>query len=401
MRKIAIIGTAGVPGKYGGFETLAHHLVLQLSKDYELSVYASKPYYAKEERVSYWNKAKLHYIPLNANGAQSILYDIISIFHALFRNDVLLILGVSGGIILPFIKLFTRKKIIVNIDGQEWRRAKWGKMTRKFLKLSEYLAVKFSHADITDNMALKRYTSKHYKTLSHLIEYGSDHVEQKAMGDVNFDGFAHVKNYLNKHVGTYAMKVCRIEPENNIHIVLEAFSQTPRKALLIVGNWDNSEYGKNLREKYAGYQNITMFDPIYNQDILDQLRKNCIVYIHGHSAGGTNPSLVEAMGLGLPVLAYRVVFNEETTEGKAIYFKDVKELIAALTHTPYERYHELGQTMQKIAQRRYTWAVIARKYSHLIEAVYHMERKQRVDSSLSGLEYHQLKKYGMVHLKKY
>ena len=110
MKKVAIIGTAGVPGKYGGFETLDHHLVHQLNQEFKLSVYCSSKFYKKEERVQEWNGARLFYLPLNANGAQSIPYDILSILHALFYADTLIILGVSGGIIIPLIKLLTNKQ---------------------------------------------------------------------------------------------------------------------------------------------------------------------------------------------------------------------------------------------------------------------------------------------------
>ena len=110
MKKIAIIGTAGVPAKYGGFETLVHHLVPNMSKNYSVSVYCSSKYYKKQNRPVYWKGARLYYIPLNANGSSSIIYDILSMIHAIFYADVLLILGVSGGIFIPFIRLFTNKK---------------------------------------------------------------------------------------------------------------------------------------------------------------------------------------------------------------------------------------------------------------------------------------------------
>ena len=378
MKRVAIIGTAGVPGKYGGFETLAHHLVKQLSHDYLLSVYNSNNYYPKEERVKYWNDARIHYIPFNANGAQSIIYDIVSIFHALFKNDVLLILGVSGGILLPFVRLFTRKRIIVNIDGLEWKRQKWGKFARLFLKFSEYLAVKYSHAEITDNMALKQYALEEYSSVSELIEYGADHIQDKPLEDVSFDGFDLAKQYLDANMKDYAMKVCRIEPENNIHVVLEAFSKSPEMKLLMIGNWNNSDYGKKLREAYQTFHNITLFNPIYNQDVLDQLRKNCIVYVHGHSAGGTNPSLVEAMWLGLPIVAFSVVYNKETTEHKAIYFSNTKELEQILEETHLDQYENVGHEMKTIAERRYTWSIIARKYANLVDRVFNSKKKQVV-----------------------
>ena len=373
MKRVAIIGTAGVPAKYGGFETLAHHLVQNIADDYELSVYCSKVYYPLEERVKHWHKARLYYLPFNANGAQSVVYDIVSMFHAIRRNDVLLILGVSGGIFLPLIRLFTRKKIIVNIDGLEWKRQKWGKLTRRFLKFSERLAIRFSHEEVTDNMALKHYTAEEYHSVSHLVEYGSDHVQVKAKDEVDFSGFEYAKEYLNAHCGQYAMKVCRIEPENNIHIVLEAFSHNGAMPLLMIGNWNNSEYGKTLRHKFADCDSITLFDPIYNQDILDQLRSNCCIYVHGHSAGGTNPSLVEAMWLGLPIVAYDVAYNLETTEYSALYFHHVGDLKRQLEHATQDDLKRIGEKMRSIAERRYTWAIISRKYASIINALFSEE----------------------------
>lgn len=179
MKKIAIIGTVGVPGRYGGFETLAHHLVLNLNQEFNLSVYNSKLSYGKEERPKFWNGARIFYLPFNANGWQSIIYDILSIIHAVFYADVLVVLGVSGGLIFPFVRLFTNKKIIVNIDGLEWRRNKWNKWVKKFLRFSEKLAVRFSHADITDNAVIKKYTALIYKSLSHEIAYGADHAKEQ------------------------------------------------------------------------------------------------------------------------------------------------------------------------------------------------------------------------------
>ena len=133
LPKLAIIGTVGVPAKYGGFETLVHYLVKNLNKRLDITVYCSEKSYSEEERVPTWNGAKLHYIPLKANGLQSIIYDLWSILHALRYADTLLILGVSGCMFLPIIKMFSKKRIIVTIDGLEWRRPKWNWFAKRFL----------------------------------------------------------------------------------------------------------------------------------------------------------------------------------------------------------------------------------------------------------------------------
>lgn len=392
MKKIAIIGTAGVPARYGGFETLVHQLVPQLNERFKLHVYCSTHYYEKEERQASWKKARLHHIPLNANGAQSILYDILSILHALFYADVLVILGVSGGILIPFVKLITRKKIIVNIDGLEWRREKWSYPIRKFLKFSEYLAVKFSDADITDNLAIQRYTAINYHTLSHLIEYGADHTARVKLEKQDYKAYP----FLGK---PYAFKVARIEPENKIHVVLQAFAKAKSKTLVVVGNWNKSEYGKQLKEQYANVTNIHLLDPIYDQTALDKLRSNCFTYIHGHSAGGTNPSLVEAMHLELPVLCFDVPYNRATTENQSMYFKDSDALVDLLNDLQFEDYRALAHRMGKIAKRRYQWSVIAQKYANLILTFDYNYQKKSVWSEMSRMSYKKLQKSGLAHQK--
>src|SRR5690606_21413947 len=132
---------------------------------------------AYPDKPSSFESAKLEYIPLNANGAQSVPYDILSLTHALkTRNEVLLVLGVSGALFLPFIRLFTSRKIILNIDGLEWKRAKWNKMARMFLKFSEKICVWASHKIIADNPYLETYVKETYAKDSALIEYGADHI---------------------------------------------------------------------------------------------------------------------------------------------------------------------------------------------------------------------------------
>ena len=361
-KKVAIIGTVGLPACYGGFETLTAFLVKHLHHENQLTVYCSGKKYPKAERRSHYESARLVYLPFQANGAQSIIYDCVSILHALFFADVLLILGVPGSLLLPFVRWFTNKKIIVSIDGIEWRRDKWNRYAKWFLRWSENLAVRFAHADISDNDAIQNYTARAYSTRSRVIEYGGDHARKQSITDEDRARYP----WLAK---PYAFKVCRIEPENNVHIVLAAFAELPNYAFVLVGNWANSAYGRDLKAEYSHYPNLHLLDPIYDQTRLDVLRSNCYVYIHGHSAGGTNPSLVEAMSLGLPVLAFDVSFNKATTEHKAVYFATGLELRHHIMQTRFSTWLALGQRMQDIAERRYNWAVITKKYQYLIDKV--------------------------------
>lgn len=392
MKKVAIIGSAGIPARYGGFETLVHHLVDEWKGKYNTTVYCSETFYKSHERPNEYKGARLVYLPFNANGAQSVIYDIVSMIHALFYADVLLILGVSGGVFIPFIKMFTNKKIIVNIDGLEWRRPKWGKFIQSFLKFSEFLAVKYSDADITDNEALKRYTAINYKTLSFYVAYGADHVKPSVPKDDDFSRYPFLSS-------DYAFKVCRIEPENNVHVILEAYSLMPSKILVIIGNWVNSEYGETLRRQFRSFKNLILMDPIYEQQDLDLIRSNCGLYIHGHSAGGTNPSLVEAMFLGLPVIAFDVIYNRCTMKNKGLYFKDsidLKKQIEALSKK--ELFH-LSQEMKSLANEFYTWEVIAERYESLIKSLFFNYQKSKVESVLSTMPMSVLRKIKVTHLK--
>jgi len=356
-KKISIIGTVGIPAKYGGFETLTEYITKDLNKEYDITVFCSSKAY--KEKVKKHNDCHLEYINLNANGVQSIPYDILSLIKSLKFADSILILGVSGCIALPFMKLFNRKtKIITNIDGLEWKRDKWNKYAKWFLKFSEKLAVKYSDVVVADNKVIQDYVLSEYGTKSELIAYGADHVEKKELSTEIIVKYSFLKD-------NYAFKVCRIEPENNIHMILEGMSKYKKLNFVIIGNWNTSQYGINLKDTYKDFENIFILDPIYDQEILNQIRSNCHVYIHGHSAGGTNPSLVEAMALNLPIFAYAINYNKETTQYSAKYFNDSEELIQLLETTSEIELDSISEKMKIISEKEYIWKNISAKYSKL------------------------------------
>ena len=355
-KSVSIVGSVGLPAKYGGWETLVSNLTYHLKSKFDLTVFCSGVKY--KDQPSEYNGAQLKYIKLNANGIQSIPYDIISIYKSLKFADTILILGVSGCIFLPFVKLFGKSKIIVNIDGLEWKRGKWRKFAKWFLKLSEGVAVKFADLVITDNKAIQQYVTNEYGVASELIAYGGDHANKECIKDDDKIQYT----FLNDK---YAFKVCRIEPENNLDIILEAFSYCNSLPVVIVGNWSNSDYGVELRQKYEKYQHIYILDPIYNQKDIDTLRSNCFIYIHGHSAGGTNPSLVEAMFLGLPVIAFGASFNRETTHNQSIYFENKQQLISIIEDLDKIDLKNIAKSMKSIADKEYIWIIIAEKYANI------------------------------------
>lgn len=354
--RIAIIGTVGLPAKYGGFETLAEYLTRHLSQRYEITVYCSSKSYA--ETPGSCNGATLRYVPLYANGIQSILYDVVSLSSAIRYADTVLILGVSGCVVLPFIRIFSRRRIVVNIDGHEWKRDKWNAFAKWFLRLSEKLAVRYADSVVTDNKVIQDYVQAEYANTSTLIAYGGDHAAKVAISEETLVAYPLLPQ-------KYAFSVCRVEPENNVHMILEAVKKNASLPVVIVGNWDASEYGRDMRTTYSPVEGIHLLDPIYNQNELDQLRSNCCLYLHGHSAGGTNPSLVEAMSLGLPVFAFAVNYNRETTEHAARYFSSAEELAGMLGALDKHALTTMGNSMLEIAGRRYRWDVVASQYAAL------------------------------------
>lgn len=356
--KVAIIGTVGVPANYGGFETLVEQLVRHnKSEDLQYAVYCSKKSYNDERWV--YHGAKTEYIGLNANGIQSIPYDIISLVKAARNSDVILILGVSGCAFLPIFRLFSKKKLIINIDGLEHRRDKWNKWIRRFLKFSEKQAVKYGNVIITDNQGITDYVREEYSKKSELIAYGGDHV-LTCVDDSLSEKV--LKDYGLKKDG-YALAICRIEPENNVHTILEAFERA-QKPLIFIGNWEKNEYGRNLTEQYRNSKYIKITPAVYDLNILNVIRSNCSIYMHGHSAGGTNPSLVEAMFFEKPIFAFDCIYNRESTENKATYFSSSEQLTKILNNEDIDLKAN-ANAMKEIAERRYKWETIACQYENL------------------------------------
>lgn len=354
--KVAIIGTQGIPAHYGGFETLAENLVQCKQHDeIEYTVFCSSKDLKTEMPEVYG--ARLKYLPLRSNGKQSVAYDILSMLKAVRGYDTLLILGVSGCIFIPVLQLLTSARIVVNIDGLEHRRQKWGRFARWFLWHSEQMAVKHADVVIADNKGICDYVISMYQRTPHFIAYGGDH----ALCNVGDEEQQKILNDYGLKRRFYALAVCRIEPENNLEMVLEAFARTGRQFALI-GNFSDKEFPVMLKKRYGHLPNIHLFDACYDAKILYTLHRNARCYVHGHSAGGTNPSLVEAMFFeDCPILAYDVVYNRATTLGKASYFANVDELIALL-EKPLAEQPEICH----LAKDYYSWRTIVNQYEKVL-----------------------------------
>lgn len=358
---VDIIGIVGVPGRYGGFETMVDQL-LPL-EDVDVLVYCESAMEYSGER---YKDARLRRVPLKANGVSSLFFDAFCLLSSVLRGSrVVLLLGVSGAWILPLVRLLRPSmRIVCNVDGVESRREKWGWLASRVLAFLELAAIRFSNEVIADNGHLVTLLSEKYQITPRLVAYGGDHVlmasnnpEPQTAGSV-------------RQVGEeYALSICRIEPENNISMILDAFSRLQLK-LIFVGNWKGSSYGRDLLRRYGHLDNIILHDPVYEGNYLHHLRSCCSYYVHGHSAGGTNPSLVEIMFYDCHLLCFDVNFNRVTVDGNASFFSSAGDLIDALGCAESE---QKSQQRSDYAFEHYRWDTIREKYLRILFADSHVK----------------------------
>lgn len=313
IKCLSFIGTAGIPNRYGGFESFLENCS-PCFLDYfnKVIVTAYSALYPNRPR-SYFG-VDLKYINIPPNGGLSIIHDLLAFFVVFRMSTHIVVLGVSGGAWFPLFRVlcdFFGKKLIVNVDGVEWRRTKHSSFHRCILKYFDYLAQLFSHLVVYDNPALWSSLFKVSRNKSCMIPYSGDHVI--------------VDKGLNLSPGT-ALTICRIEPENNIDLLIGGFLMSRSLRYTIVGNWTNSSYGIALKNKFSSNPRLELLDPIYDRYELAKLRQRCHFYLHGHSVGGTNPSLVEMLYYNCNIFCFDVPYNRETAGNAAYYFSSNLEL---------------------------------------------------------------------------
>ncbi|QFZ54429.1 glycosyltransferase family 1 protein [Oceanihabitans sp. IOP_32] len=317
--KLAILGTRGIPNNHGGFEQFAEYFSLYMAnKGHDISVFNSHthPYQLKE-----WNGVKIIHKndPEDKIGtAGQFIYDLNCIRHCRKEHfDIILQLGYTSSSIWS--KLLPKNSIIItNMDGLEWKRSKYKKPVRKFLKIAESLAVKNSDYLVSDSIGIQNYIKKVYNKESKYIAYGAD--------VFNMPDKSVVEQY-NVEPYKYNMLIARLEPENNIETILDGVSLAKQKEIiLVIGKHDTSKFGSHLKNKYQNQENIKFVGGVYNMNHLNNLRYYSKFYFHGHSVGGTNPSLLEAMASGALIVANDNIFNKSILKLNALYFKEPKNI---------------------------------------------------------------------------
>ena len=322
--RIGILGSRGIPNNYGGYEQFAAQLSAGLvQKGHEVYVYNSDQHPYKEKE---WNGVKIVHCKdweHTMGTAGQFLYDRNCMHDARKRNfDILLHLGYTSDSVWH--RRWPKKAVnIVNMDGLEWKRTKYNRLTRRFLKWAESLAAKNADVLVADSAAIRQYILDTYNKQSILISYGATVFTTPDSG------------YLDKYKlkpYEYFIVIARMEPENNVEMIIKGFIQSGQRfPLLIIGDI-SGHFGKYISKRY-GHSTIIYAGPIFDIELLNNLRYFSKVYFHGHSVGGTNPSLLEAMACGCAIAAHNNVFNKAVLQNEADYFLTVSEVAGLMNIT--------------------------------------------------------------------
>lgn len=318
--KIAFVSTRGIPNNYGGFEQFAEYISVGMAqRGHEVVVYSPK-FHPYQESTYKGVRIKHIYSPETWMGSSvgSFFYDFASLRDALKKEDFDIIYEAGYTSIIPAYIWFNVKKrkrpiFTTNMDGLENKRSKFSPMVRRFLDWEEKMAVKYSHYLIADNMGIHDYYKEKYGKESKFLAYGAD---------IHDDFKAEYLEEFGLKSEEYYILIARLEPENNIVMAIEGYlhsKENGRRPLIVVGK-TNTPHGKELVEKYGNERNVEFVDGIYDFKKLDSVRHFSKAYFHGHSVGGTNPSLLEAMAAGCFIFAHDNIFNRAVLKENAFYY---------------------------------------------------------------------------------
>lgn len=368
---IRILGTHGVPASYGGFETAAENVGLFMARaGWRVVVYCQVPGRGAvtEDR---WNGLERVLIPVDAPGWRGTsTFDLLSINHASRFHDVCLTFGYNTAI-FNVLQRIKRIPLVINMDGIEWSRSRWGPTRQAILYANERIACLIGNHLIADHPEIERYLSKKAATRKiSMITYGAAAIADAPCGPV-LD--------LGLRPGGYLTLICRSIPENSILELVRGFSAQPRGVTLaILGEYrpQTDPYHRQVFD--AASDEVQFLGPIYDPETVAALRYHCAVYLHGHTVGGTNPSLVEAMAAGNPVLAHDNVYNRWTAGQGAEYFvdeTDVSRRLEAMLASP-ERLATMARASRDRHRDEFTWDHVAGQYEQAIVKVLTQARKR-------------------------
>ena len=369
--RIAILGTRGIPNHYGGFEHISEYVSAGLvKKGHSVTVYNSHnhPYTADT-----WKGVNIKhcYDPEYLIGtAGQFVYDLNCLMDARREKfDVVLLMGYTSSSVWG--RLYPEKSIIItNMDGLEWKRSKYSKTVQQFLMYAEKLAVKYSQFYISDSKVIKSYLEDKYNITTEYIPYGADLIteQEKEQLDIN----AALKE-------DYFLLMARMEPENNIETILEGFNYSnSHRSFKVLGDTSN-RFGKFIRHRFENDPRIQFKGAIFDTPKVRALQNNSYLYFHGHSVGGTNPSLLEAMASEALIAAHNNPFNKSVLHSDAFYFSNANE-VRHLVETVQRKENEqlmVRNNLNKIAWQ-FNWEKIIDEYEAFIIECYESLHHERV-----------------------
>jgi glycosyltransferase involved in cell wall biosynthesis len=359
--KVTLMGTRGVPATYGGFETAVEEIGKRLAtRGYDVTVYCRNP----GQRITTYEGMRLVNAPaIRHRMTETLSHTAISTAHAIIRDhpDVVLLLNAGNAPLLQPLKA-ARIPTAIHLDGLESKREKWRGAGAKYYRWAESAAVRWGQEVIADAQAIADYVKEEYGRDCVVIPYGASviHPGSDRLADVG----ARSKDYH--------LVVARFEPENHVLDAVHAYvSSNALCPLLVVGSAPYSQwYVDSVRQAAQEDPRVRFLGGIYDQELLDQLYGNATTYIHGHSVGGTNPSLLRAMGAGAPVLAFDVEFNREVTDGQALFWADAEALTRHLDALSVGEQSELLRSLTESGRQRiadvYQWDAVTDQYEQLI-----------------------------------
>lgn len=381
MKHIFIIGSKGIPAKYGGFETFVEKLT-EGKKSKEIKYHVSC--LADDYEDFEYNGARCFNIKVpNIGSAKAVYYDILALKESIkyiknnnIKNSVVYILACRIG---PFVGYYKRKlkklggTLIVNPDGHEWKRAKWNKAIRLYWKISEKYMVKNADLLVCDSKNIQKYIIEDYKQYNpetKFIAYGAK-IEKSNLCD---DNKKIVDWYKEKNISKkgYYLVVGRFVPENNYEVMISEFMKSKtNKDFVLITNVEHNKFYEELKQR-TGFEKdkrIKFVGTVYDQELLVKIRENAYGYIHGHEVGGTNPSLLEALATTDLNLLLDVGFNREVAEDAAVYFNKIDNNLAKLINEldlfKESTILEYGDKAKKRIEENYTWDKIIDDYENL------------------------------------
>jgi glycosyltransferase involved in cell wall biosynthesis len=369
--RIAILGTRGIPNYYGGFEHISEYVSAGLvNRGHTVTVYNSHNHPYQKDK---WNGVEIKhcYDPEYLMGAAGqFIYDLNCLIDARKQNyDVILLMGYTSSSVWG--RLYPKQStIITNMDGLEWKRSKYSKPIQRFLKYAEHLAVKYSHYYISDSSIIKTYLADKYDIDSHYIPYGADPFSLNEREQLS------KKQALKED---YFLLMARMEPENNIETILQGFNNSnSRKQFVVLGNTEN-RFGKFITHKFKNDNRIKFEGAVYDNPSIRVLQNNSYLYFHGHSVGGTNPSLLEAMASEALIAAHNNPFNRSVLNADAFYFSNAGDVCNLVENVQRQNNEQTMVTnnAHKIKQL-FNWDRIVEQYEEFAIECYLKHNNERV-----------------------